>query len=272
MVRSLYTAATGMIAQQQNVDNISNNLANVNTVGYKQQKTEFKSLLYQTVQTRTTTANGEQKPISAQVGLGTRVASNTSVYTQGVMIASESNTDFAIVGDGFFAVRGADGETYYTRAGNFIWAMGANGQVTLSTAEGYPVLGTNGNPISLPAGVNAGMVEITSNGQFGYRTQNGAFVDLNQGFALYQFNNPGGLEKIGTNLLAESDASGAPLNEATGQGLVRSQVRQNYLEGSNVQVADEMVNMIIAQRAYQLNSKAITTSDEMLEQANNLKR
>ena len=93
MVRSLYTAATGMIAQQQNVDNISNNLANVNTIGYKQQKTEFKSLLYQTIQTRTTTANGEDKPISAQVGLGTRVASNTSVYTQGPMLASESISD-----------------------------------------------------------------------------------------------------------------------------------------------------------------------------------
>ena len=109
MMRALYTAATGMIAQQSNVDNISNNLSNVNTVGYKEQKTEFKSLLYQTIQTRTTSANGEEKPISAQVGLGTRVAANTSIYTQGSMIASENSTDFAISGDGFFAVRGADG-------------------------------------------------------------------------------------------------------------------------------------------------------------------
>ena len=108
MMRSLYTAATGMRAQQTNVDNISNNLSNVNTVGYKTQKAEFKSLLYQTIQTRTTTANGEQKPIAAQVGLGTRIASNTAIFTQGALQASESNTDFAIDGGGFFAVRGAE--------------------------------------------------------------------------------------------------------------------------------------------------------------------
>lgn len=109
MMRALYTAATGMIAQQSNVDNISNNLSNVNTVGYKQEKMEFKSLLYQTIQTRTTSANGEEKPISAQVGLGTRVASNTSIYTQGSLMASENATDLqSAVMD--FAVRGADGK------------------------------------------------------------------------------------------------------------------------------------------------------------------
>lgn len=271
MVRSLYTAATGMIAQQANVDNISNNLANVNTVGYKQEKTEFKSLLYQTLQTRTTSANGEEKPISAQVGLGTRVASTTSIYTQGAMLASENDTDFAIAGDGFFAVRGADGETYYTRAGNFTWSVGANG-ITLANPDGYPVLDTAGNPITLPANVNTGNVVVSTKGEFGYRTAADEYFPLNQTFGLYQFNNPGGLEKIGANLLAVTDASGNALNEANTAGLLTSEVKQNYLEGSNVQVADEMVNMIIAQRAYQLNSKAITTSDEMLEQANNLKR
>lgn len=271
MMRALYTAATGMIAQQTNVDNISNNLSNVNTVGYKQEKTEFKSLLYQTIQTRTTSANGEEKPISAQVGLGTRIASNTSIYTQGSMLASEKDTDFAIDGDGFFAVRGADAETYYTRAGNFAWAVGTNG-LTLSTTDGYPVLDTAGNPIVLPAGISSGNVRVASDGSIGYTNANNAFVNLNQTIGLYQFNNPGGLEKTGSNLLAVTDASGAALNEATAQGLVRSDIIQNYLEGSNVQVADEMVNLIIAQRAYQLNSKAITTADTMLEQANNLKR
>lgn len=271
MMRALYTAATGMRAQQTNVDNISNNLANVNTVGFKQEKVEFKSLLYQTLQTKTTSANGEEKPISAQVGLGTRVASNTAVYTQGSMMASENNTDFAIVGDGFFAVRGIDGETYYTRAGNFNWSVGVNG-ITLATSEGYPVLDTTGNPIVLPAGVNSENVEVSSDGTFGYRTANNTYVSLNQSFGLFQFNNPGGLEKTGSNLLAVTAASGNALNENTTAGLIQSEVRQNYLEGSNVQVADEMVNMIIAQRAYQLNSKAITTADDMLEQANNLKR
>ncbi len=271
MMRSLYTAATGMIAQQSNVDNISNNLSNVNTVGYKQEKVEFKSLLYQTLQTRTTTANGEEKPIPAQVGLGTRVAANTSIFTQGPMLSTEKATDFAISGDGFFAVRAADGEVYYTRAGDFNWSMGANG-VTLTTTDGYPVLGTNNTPIVLPAGTVAENVVVSDSGEFGYMTAAGTYVNMNTSFALYQFNNPAGLNKEGDNLLAETEASGAPLNEATNNNLIRSNVIQNYLEGSNVQVANEMVNLIIAQRAYQLNSKAITTSDEMLEQANNLKR
>ena len=255
MMRALYTAATGMLAQQTNVDNISNNLSNVNTVGFKQEKAEFKSLLYQTIQTKTTSANGEQKPIPAQVGLGTRVAAVTSVYTQGALQASENDTDFAIVGDGFFAVRCADGETRYTRAGDFVWAVGTNG-VTLTN----------------PANISSSSVTVSSDGRIGYTTANGTYVNMNRQIGLFQFNNPSGLEKTGDNLLEVTAASGAAMNENTTAGLTRSQVRQNYLEASNVQVADEMVNMIIAQRAYQLNSKAITTSDEMLEMANNLKR
>ncbi len=271
MMRALYTAATGMRAQQTNVDNISNNLSNVNTVGYKQEKTEFKSLLYQTIQTRTTTANGEEKPIPAQTGLGTRVASTTSIYTQGATLASENATDFAIVGDGFFAVRGADNEVYYTRAGNFVWAEGNQG-LTLTASDGYPVLDTNRQPITLPQGITGESVAVSQDGSFSYKRADGTYVDMNRSFGLFQFNNPSGLEKIGDNLLEETDASGAAMNESTTATLAPSQVRQNYLEASNVQVADEMVNLIIAQRAYQLNSKAITTSDEMLEQANNLKR
>lgn len=271
MMRALYTAATGMIAQQSNVDNISNNLSNVNTVGYKEQKTEFKSLLYQTIQTRTTSANGEQKPISAQVGLGTRVAANTSIFTQGSFMDSESMTDFAIDGEGFFAIRGTDGETYYSRAGNFVWAVNGNAR-RLTTVDGYPVLDSNGNEITLPEGISSGQVNVSSDGAFGYTRGDGTFVDMNQSFGLYQFNNPAGLEKTGTNLLAVTPASGEPLNEANNANLIRSEVAQGYLEGSNVQVADEMVNLIIAQRAYQLNSKAITAADEMLEQANNLRR
>lgn len=271
MMRSLYTAATGMRAQQTNVDNISNNLSNVNTVGYKTQKAEFKSLLYQTIQTRTTTANGEQKPIPAQVGLGTRIASNTTVFTQGAPQATERNSDFAINGAGFFAVRGADGQTYYTRNGSFNWTVGVNG-VTLTTSEGYPVLDSRGNAIVLPAGVSSGNAAVTEGGQIGYKNAEGVYIPLNQQIGLYQFNNPGGLEKEASTLFSVTNASGQPLNEATTAGLTQSKVLQGYLEGSNVQTADEMVNLIIAQRAYQLNSKAITTSDEMLEQANNLKR
>lgn len=271
MMRSLYTAASGMRAQQTNVDNISNNLSNVNTVGYKTQKAEFKSLLYQTIQTKTTSANGEQKPIGAQVGLGTRMASNTTIFSQGALQASESNTDFAIDGNGFFAVRGSDGQTYYTRNGSFQWAMGVNG-VTLTNTEGYPVLDSNGNAIVLPAGINSGNAAVTERGEIGYMNADGVFVSLNQQFGVFQFNNPGGLEREAGSLYSVTAASGAALNEATTAGLTQSKVVQNYLEGSNVQVADEMVNLIVAQRAYQLNSKAITTSDEMLEQANSLRR
>ena len=254
MMRALYTAATGMLAQQTNVDNISNNLSNVNTVGFKQEKAEFKSLLYQTIQTKTT-----------------RVAAVTSVYTQGALQASENDTDFAIVGDGFFAVRCADGETRYTRAGDFVWAVGTNG-VTLTNPDGYPVLDSNNQQIVLPANISSSSVTVSSDGRIGYTTANGTYVNMNRQIGLFQFNNPSGLEKTGDNLLEVTAASGAAMNENTTAGLTRSQVRQNYLEASNVQVADEMVNMIIAQRAYQLNSKAITTSDEMLEMANNLKR
>ena len=200
------------------------------------------------------------------------MASNTSIYTQGSLMASENATDFAISGAGFFAVRGADGKTYYTRAGDFVWSVNAGGTLTLCTNEGYPVLDSNNQPINLPAGISAEKVIVSENGKMGYTNAAGTYVDMNQTIGLFQFNNPSGLEKTGTNLLAVTPASGNAMNESTTANLTKSKVLQKYLEGSNVQVADEMVNLIIAQRAYQLNSKAITTSDEMLEQANNLKR
>lgn len=271
MMRSLWSAASGMIAQQTNVDTIAHNISNVNTTGYKTEKTEFKTLLYQTIQTRTTTANGANKPIPAQVGLGTRVASNTSMFTQGPLLSSESDTAMAVDGEGFFAVRGADGQTYYTRNGNFTWSIGNDGTI-LTTMDGYPVLDSNGNMIRVPDGVAAERVSVSATGQFFYTNAQGAAVDMNQSVALFQFNNPAGLEKLSDSLYEVSDASGNPMNEATTAGLRRSGVRQGYLEGSNVQVADEMVNLIVAQRAYELNSKAIQASDDMLGQANQLRR
>ena len=271
MMRALYTAATGMKAGQTNVDTIANNLSNVNTNGYKTVRAEFKSLLYQTIQTRTTTANGEEKPVGAQVGLGTRVASTTSMYTQGSMNASESATDFALEGDGFFAIRGADGETYYTRNGNFTWAMDAAGNTLLTDVEGCPVLDREGNAIYVPEGVSSERMVFQQDGRIGYTTPEGQYVDMNQSFGVYQFNNPAGLEKLSYSRLQQTDASGDAILEGQ-NGTVASKVCQYYLEGSNVQVADEMVNMIIAQRAYEMNSKAIQTADSMLDTANNLKR
>lgn len=271
MMRALYTAATGMIAEQTNVDTIANNLANVNTNGYKTQRTEFKSLLYQTLQTKTTTADGEEKPVGAQVGLGTRVAAITSIYTQGAMLASDSNTDFALQGDGFFAIRGADGEVTYTRNGNFIWGITADGRTALLDNMGGMVLDMEGNPIYIPQNVSSDSMIFKDSGEIGYKTLDGNYVDMEQSFAIYHFDNPSGLKKLAFSRFQESEASGTPMlqgRDATSQ----TTVHQYFLEGSNVQVADEMVNMIIAQRAYQMNSKAITTADTMLEIANNLKR
>lgn len=272
MMRALWSAASGMLAQQTNVDTIANNLANVNTTGYRSEKAEFKSLLYQTLQTKTTTANGEQKPISAQVGLGTRVSSMTSSFKEGELIASESNTAFAIEGDGFFGIQGVDGEICYTRNGDFFWTNGTDG-LTLATAEGYYVLDQEGNPIVIPDGVDTNTVTINSYGQAGYKTPEGEFVSLDQTIGMWQFNNPAGLEKVAGTYFMETVASGNAINEAdNGVNLIKSKLRQGYLESSNVQVADEMVNLIVAQRAYELNSKAIQASDDMLSQANQLKR
>ncbi len=272
MMRALYTAATGMIAEQTNLDTISNNLSNVNTNGYKTERTEFKSLLYQTLQTKTTTANGEQKPVGAQVGLGTRVAATTSMYTQGSMLASENDTDFAIEGDGFFSIRAVDGQVYYTRNGNFTWSIAQDGRTMLADFEGNPVLDQNGNEIYVPDGVSTEKMIFSDTGSIGYMNADNVYVDLNQSFGIYQFNNPSGLEKLSSSRLQATAASGNPMLENGNANLKSSKIHQNYLEGSNVQVADEMVNMIIAQRAYELNSKAIQTADSMLDTANNLKR
>ncbi|MBQ3104844.1 MAG: flagellar hook-basal body protein [Lachnospiraceae bacterium] len=272
MVRSLWTAATGMIAQQTNVDTIANNLANVNSVGYKTEVAEFKSLLYQTLQTRTTTANGENKPISAQVGLGVRNSSITSIFTQGSMLASESDTAFGIQGEGFFAVRGQDGEIHYTRNGNFLFTTNVGGGLVLATTDGLPVLSTTGQPITLQPDQMASKVTVMADGSLAYPDANNTPQPMGVAIGLYQFNNPSGLHKEQDTLYTVTDASGPAINEATNDNVTKSAVMQGYLEGSNVQVADEMVNLIIAQRAYELNSKAITTSDEMMQQANQLKR
>lgn len=271
MMRALWSAASGMIAQQTNVDTISNNLSNVNTTGYKTESVEFKSLLYQNMQSRTTSANGENKPIAAQVGLGVRNSSITSHFTQGALLASESSTSFALSGDGFFAVQGEDGETYYTRSGNFFYAVGANGMM-LTNSDGLPVLSSTGQPIVFNNNYNMSRLTVSKDGEFCYPDANDNPQPIGIRIGTFQFNNPAGLEKTSGSLMRETAASGQPMNEATTANIQATQVIQGYLEGSNVQVVDEMVNLIVAQRAYEMNSKAIQSSDEMLGQANALKR
>ncbi len=271
MMRSLWTAASGMISQQTSVDTIANNLANVNTVGYKSESTQFKSLLYQDLQSKTTTANIEQKPVAAQVGLGTRVASITSYFSQGSLNSSDSDTDFAIVGEGFFAARNLDGETVYTRNGNLYMATAIDGMM-LATADGYPILDVDDNPIILSTDYKVSELTISTDGELLYPDESNNPVPLGMKIALYQFTNPSGLDKIGGNFYKETESSGVPISEEYDEVGKKSTLKQGYLEASNVQVANEMVNLITAQRAYELCSKAITTSDTMMEQANNLKR
>lgn len=272
MVRSLWTAATGMIAQQNNVDTIANNLANVNTTAYKTQVNEFKSLLYQTLQSKTTSANGENKPGSAQVGLGVRNASITSIFTTGSFLASENPTAFALDGKGFFALRGGDGNTYYTKNGNFMFTLADNGGNMLATTEGLPVLDTKGQPIILDKEYVVSEIVVSQDGELCYPDENNNPQPMGISVGVFQFDNPNGLEKLGESRYAETAASGRAINEATNTNVQKTKVIQGYLEGSNVQVVDEMVSMIVAQRAYEMNSKAITASDEMLQQANNLRR
>ena len=272
MVRALWTGATGMNAQQTNVDTIANNLANVNTVGYKAQVAEFKTLLYQELQTKTTTANGQPKPISSQVGLGTRVASLNSLHSQGALLASESDTSFAIEGDGFFGVNCPDGKVRYTRNGNFNWSLGNGNNLVLCNSEGYPVIDTQGRPIQLANTYIVSNISVSTSGELMYPDANNNPQSLGITIGTYQFQNAAGLERYGDTLFSVTPVSGNAINEATNNNVRKSRVIQGYLEGSNVYVADEMVNLIVAQRAYELNSKVITTTDSMMDTANNLKR
>jgi len=279
MMRSLWTAASGMIAQQTNLDTIANNLSNVNTAGYKKDTVEFKSLLYQTLQSTSTNNAGENKPVPAQVGLGTRTASITTVFTQGGLQETPNSTYMAIEGSGFFKVRDNDGNICYTRDGSFN-VQPVEGGTMLCTSQGYPVLDQNNNPIIIPGEYRVEDLTIDREGNIFVSTANGDKLPLtdvldgqayNKKIGLVQFNNPAGLSSEGGNLYRETIASGAPLEESANPGLAQSLVHQGYIEMSNVQVADEMVNMIVAQRAYEMNSKAIKATDEMLQQANNLR-
>ncbi len=268
MMRSLWTAASGMIAQQTNLDNISNNLANVNTTGYKKQTVEFKSLMYQTLQAKSTDSSGNAKPVGVQVGLGVRPGAISANYEQGPLLESSGTFDYALQGSGFFMVRMSDGSVRYTRNGDFYVSLTDDG-MALTDADGNIVLDKNGKEIVLPE--NTDTTKLTVD-EYGYlalpdATNNPQRTGVQIGIAT--FPNQGGLERVSDSLLRESPASGVPT--IRGAEEIGTKVVSGYLEGSNVQTVDEMVNMIIAQRAYEMNSKAITASDEMLQQANNLR-
>ncbi|MCR5205408.1 MAG: flagellar hook-basal body protein [Lachnospiraceae bacterium] len=272
MVRALWTGASGMNAQQVSLDNIANNLANVNTTGYKKQTTEFSSLLYQKLQRKQTDNNGEPKPVIAQVGTGVRVTALTSIFTQGIMQETGRKNDFCIEGEGMFRVQMPDGTECYTRNGAFQMSMDGDG-VTLCTAEGYPVLDSNGDIIHFSsADYDVNNLTTDQYGRFSYRdVELDEIVDLNIRIGLAQFNNPSGLDKLSDSYYRESPNSGEPRYEIEDPSLTISKIHAQYLEGSNVQTVDEIVNLITTQRAYEMNSKIISAADEMMQQANNLR-
>lgn len=259
-----------MIAQQDAVDTISNNLSNVNTTGYKKETVEFKTLLYSKLQTKTNDNEGNPKPVIGQVGAGVRTASVTSRYTQGSVNATGNTFDFALDGNGFFQVQMPDGSVAYTRNGAFNMSIGNEG-LTLCTSDGYPVLNEQGEAMVFSLDYASSNFSIDEDGKFWYRNADDTITDTGMAFGITQFNNPAGLLKISGSLLQATDASGEPMAEAENGSLKASKVRSGYLEGSNVETVDEMVNLIVAQRAYEMNSKVITASDQMLQQANNLR-
>ncbi len=269
MVRGLWTAASGMVAQQLNVDTISNNLANVNTTGYKKESTNFKSLLY---------ANLEgpeipniQAPASMQVGHGVRALANSRNYTGGILQATTNATDLALEGKGFFAIQKGEQETY-TRDGSFRIALTDETSYALVTADGDPVLSTEDESIIIGTDVPIDKVIFGKDGSLYYMDPDTKMrVDIAK-IKIVQFSNTEGLEAIGSNLFVQTPASGEALLEGEAEGLKLSNVVSGYLEGSNVQVAEEMVKLIVAQRAYELNSTAIKAVDTMMQQANELKR
>ena len=260
MIRSLYIAKTGLDAQQTQLDVISHNLANVSTSGFKRSRAVFEDMVYQTV--REPGAQSTQQttlPSGLQIGTGARAVATTRIHTQGNLSQTGNALDMAIQGDGFFQIQQPDGTTAYTRDGSF--HRDAQGQIV--TSNGMPLQPA----LTIPA--NALAVTIGQDGTMTYTTQGSAAVTTLGTVQLATFINPAGLSSQGDNLYTETAASGTASTGTAGtNGL--GLLNQGYVETSNVNVAEELVNMIQTQRAYELNSKAITTSDQMLQRLTQL--
>jgi flagellar basal-body rod protein FlgG len=262
MLRALYTAATGMQAQQINIDTIANNIANVNTTGFKQGRAEFQDLLYQNIRSAgTASSSSTTYPVGLQLGMGTRPVATARIFSQGDFQQTGNPLDLVIQGQGFFQVRLPSGETGYTRDGTFH----LNAQGSLVTADGNvlePQLTIPPSAQNIVIGAD-GTVSVTLAGQ--NAAQQVGTIQL------ATFQNAGGLNPAGGNLFMATTASGDAITGTPGQtGL--GTINQGFLEQSNVDIVKEMVNMIVAQRAYEVNSKAIKVADDMLSQINNLSR
>jgi flagellar basal-body rod protein FlgG len=263
MLRALYSAASGLTAQQLNVDNIAHNLANANTVGFKQRRTQFQDLLYQSL-VQPGAAAGAQTvvPTGLQLGLGTRAASNEIIFTQGNFQSTGNPLDTVIQGKGFFQVRRPTGEIAYSRAGNFHLDRDGN----LVTGDGDPV-----EPqITIPP--ESQSITIAQDGTVSFVQPGQTAAQLAGQIQLANFVNPAGLNSIGRNLFVPTDASGEPTvgNPGGTEGL--GTLQQGYVEASNVSVVEEFINLIVSQRAYEANSKVVRAADEMYQQVNNVTR
>jgi flagellar basal-body rod protein FlgG len=261
MIRALWTASTGMQSQQTNMDVIANNLANVNSTGFKKSRADFQDILYQTSKAAGTGVDGGQSPTGVQVGLGSRVAAVQKIFSTGEFQQTGNDLDLAIEGPGFFQVTLPDGTDAFTRSG----ALKKDGTGRLVTSDGYPivpeiVIPENATSISIGS---AGTVEVLLDGE-PTPTEVGTIE-------LARFSNPAGLKSLGRNLYAETPTTGAPVAGTPSENGFGS-LSQGFLEGSNVNIMEEMVNMIAGQRAYEVNSKAIQTADEMLSMTSALVR
>ena len=260
MMTALYSAATGMNAQQTNLDVISNNLANVDTNGFKKSRADFQDLVYQTkIAPGSSTGDQNRNPTGLQIGTGVQTVGTKKLFSQGNFKDTGNPLDIAIEGDGFFQIQRPDGTTAYTRNGSF--NMDAEGNIV--SADGYYL----SPQINVPN--NAENISISKDG-----IVTGNIGDATQQFGritLANFVNPNGLMNIGNNLYQVSEASGQPIVQNAGTGNTGT-LLQSYLETSNVKIVNEMVDMIAAQRAYEINTKTINTADSMLQAANNLKR
>lgn len=259
MLRAVHTAATGMEAMQNNLDNVANNLANVNTTAYKKSSAEFQDLYYQTVRAPGTQVSADTNtPTGVQVGVGVRTASIHKDFTAGSAKPTGNQLDMLINGDGFFSVQRENGETAYTRDGSFK----IDGTGRMMTSSGLllsPAITIPPNSAGITVGPN-GIVESTDSE--GKKNQIGQIE-------IVSFINPQGLNALGGNLYQISDASGQPVQGQPGNNGL-GQIQQHSLEASNVNVVTEMVNMIQAQRAYEMNSKVMSAADQMLQVSNNV--
>lgn len=264
MMRSLWTAASGMIGQQFNIDTISNNLSNVNTTGFKKSRAEFEDLIYQTMLMAGTPATEvSEVPTGIQVGHGVKTSASQKMFMQGSLQNTENKLDLALEGEGFFKVQLYDGTMAYTRDGS--WKIDSNRQVV--TSNGYLLE----PPLILPENFIHDSLAISQDGRITVKiVGEDDPIEVGQ-LEIYRFVNPAGLASIGGNLFKTTPASGPEIPGQPGlNGMAKT--HQGFLEMSNVKVVEEMVNMIVAQRAYELNSKAIMTSDNMLGTAIGLKR